>query len=99
MDVSHCQELSTSWLAARIYSYCCNSCCEPEFDLAQLGSRPDALDLPSTLGIRVPSPLAWGRNSVRELRAQRWHVLGDGGGGSILTPSHFFFVRARSGYQ
>ena len=63
---------------------------EPEFDPAQLESRHDALDSPSMLCIRVPSPLAWGRNSsVRELCAQRRHVLGDGGGGSILTASPF----------
>ena len=75
------------WLAARIYSYCC--CCEPEFDPAQLESRHDALDSPSTLGIRVTSPLAWGRNRVRELFAQRRYVLGDGGGGPIITASPF----------
>ena len=34
-----------------------------------LESRHDDLDSPSTLGIRVPSPLAWGPNGVRELRA------------------------------
>ena len=62
---------------------------EPEFDRAQLESRHDALDSTGTLGIRVPSPLAWGRNSVRELRVQRRHVLGDGGRGSILTASPF----------
>ena len=79
--VSHRQELPTS------SSYCC--CCEPEFDptLPLLQSRHDALDSPSTLCIRVPSPLAWGRNNVRELRAQARHVLGDGGRGSILTAS------------
>ena len=81
MDVSHRQEVSTS------SSCCCR--CEPEFDPAELKSRHDALDSPSTLGIRVPSPLAWGRNGVRELRAQRRHVLGDGGSGSILTASPF----------
>ena len=82
MDVSHRQEVSTS------SSCCCR--CEPEFDPAELKSRHDALDSPSTLGIRVPSPLAWGRNGVRELRAQRRHVLGDGGkGGSVLTASPF----------
>ena len=82
MGVSHRQELSTS------SSYCC--CCEPEFDPALLlliESRHDALDSPSTLCIRVPSPLAWGRNNVSELRAQMRHVLGDGGRGSILTAS------------
>ena len=83
--VSHHQELSTS------PSYCC--CCEPEFDPAPLliESRHDALDSPSTPCIRVPSPLAWDRNNVRELRAQRRHVLGDGGGGSILTASPFSY--------
>ena len=60
-----------------------------EFDIAQLESRYDALDSPSTLCIRVPPPLAWGRNSVRELREQKRHVLGDGGRGSILTASLF----------
>ena len=81
--VSHRQELSTS------SSYCC--CCEPEFDPALLliESRHDALDSPSTPCIRVPPPLAWGRNNIRELRAQRPHVLGDGGRGSILTASPF----------
>ena len=44
---------------------------------------------PSTPGVRVPAPLAWCRNDVRERRAQRRHVLGDGGGGSILTASPF----------
>ena len=85
MDVSHRQELTSS-------SYCC--CCEPEFDPVRLESRHDALDSPSTLGIRVPSPLAWGRNSVRELRALRRHVLSDGGGGSILTASPFSYSSA-----
>ena len=47
------------------------------------------LDSPSTLRIQVLLPLAWGRNSVRELRAQRRRVLGDVGGGSILTASPF----------
>ena len=80
MDVSHRQELPTS------SSYCC--CCESEFDPALLlKSRHDALDSPSTLCIPVPSPLARGRNNVRELRAQRRRVLGDGGRGSILTAS------------
>ena len=60
-----------------------------EFDPAQLESRYDALDSPSSLCIRVPSPLAWGRNSIRELRAQRLHVLGDGDCGSIPTASPF----------
>ena len=72
-------------------SYCC--CCEPEFDTALLliGSRHDALDSPSTPCIRVPSPLAWDRNNVRKLRAQRRHVLADGGRGSILTASPFSY--------
>ena len=85
MDVSHRQELSTS------SSYCW--CCEPEFDptLLVIESRHDALDSPSTRRIRVPSPLAWGRNNVRELRAQRRHVLRDGGRGSILTASPFSY--------
>ena len=59
------------WLAARVPAYLHYCCCKPEFDLAQLESRQDALQSPSTLGIRVPSPLTWGRNGVRELRAQR----------------------------
>ena len=72
VDVSHRQELTSS-------SYCC--CCEPEFDHALLllttESRHDALDSPNTPCIRVLSPLAWGRNNVRELhaeaaRAGRW---------------------------
>ena len=42
-------------------------------------------------GPRVLSPLASGRNNVRELRAQRRHVLGDGGRGSILTASPFSY--------
>ena len=80
--MSHRQELSTS------PSYCC-CCCEPEFDPVPLliESRHDALDSSSTPCIRVPSPLAWGRNSDRELRAQRRLVLGDGDRGSILTAS------------
>ena len=49
---------------------------------------------PSTLCIRVPSTLAWGRNNVRELRAQRRHVLRDDGRGSILTASPFSYSRA-----
>ena len=83
--VSYLQELSTS------PSYCC--CCEAEFDPALLliQSRHDALDSPSTPCIRVPSPLAWGRNNVRELRVQKRHVFGDGGRGSILTLSPFSY--------
>ena len=65
-----------------MYSYCC--CCESEFDPAQLESRHDDVDSPSTLGIHAPSPLACGRNSVRELREQRRHVLRDGSGGSCI---------------
>ena len=85
--MSHRQELSTS------PSYCW--CCEPEFDppLLLIESRHDALDSPSTPFIRVPSPLAWDRNNVRELRAQRRHVLGDGGRGSIQTASPFSYSR------
>ena len=77
--VSHRQELLTSPL------YCC--CCEPEFDpaLRLIERRRDALDSPSTPCMRVPSPLTWRRNNVRELCQQRRHVLGDGGRGSILT--------------
>ena len=69
--MSHLQQLATS------PTCCC--CCEPEFDpaLRLNESRHDALDSPSAPCIRVPSPLAWGRNNVRELRAQRRHVLGD----------------------
>ena len=74
MDVTHRQDLTKSGLQL-VYRY--------------TRSRHDALDSPSTRGIRAPSPLAWGRNSVRELRAQRRHVFGDGGGGSILTGSPF----------
>ena len=88
--VSYLQELSTS------PSYCC--CCEAEFDPALLliQSRHDALDSPSTPCIRVPSPLAWGPNNVREknvreLRAQRRHALRHGGRGSILTASIFSY--------
>ena len=71
--------------------------CEPEFDSAFLKSRQDALDFPSTLGIRVTSPLACGRNGVPELLAQKWHVLGDGGRGSILTASTFPSVQCDRG--
>ena len=49
------------WLAARIYSYRC--CCALVFYPAQLESQHDVLYSPSTLGIWVPSPLAWGRKS------------------------------------
>ena len=85
--VSHRQELSTS------PSYCC--CCEPEFGpTLLLETRHDAPDYASTLCIRVPSPLAWGRNNVRELRAKRRHGLRDDGRGSILTAS----PAVRSGY-
>ena len=75
--MSHRQELSTS------PSYCC--CCEPEFDPALLiiESRHDAPDSPSTRLIRVPSPLAWGRNNVRELHAQRRR--------SIITATPFSY--------
>ena len=88
VDASHRQEQSTS------SSYWC--CCGPEslilpYKLKE--SRHDALDSPSTPCIRVPSPLAWGRNNVRELRAQRRHVLEDGGRGSILTASPFSYSR------
>ena len=80
-NVSHRQELSTS------SSYCC--CCEPEFDpdLLLIESRHGALVSLSTPCTRVPSPLAEGRNNVRELRAQRRHGLGDGGRRSNLTAS------------
>ena len=89
--MSHRQELSTS------PSYCDG--CEPELDsaLQLIESLHDALVSPSTPFIRVPSPLAWGRNNVRELRAQRRHVLGDGGRGSILT-AYPFRTAVRSGY-
>ena len=89
--MSHRQELSTS------SSYCC---CEPEFDPALLliEGRHDALDSPSTLSIRVPLPLAWGRNNVRELRALRRHVLGGGGCLLILTASLFFVRQCDRGY-
>ena len=83
--VSHRQKLSTS------PSYCC--CCRPEFDPALLlliESRHDDLDSSSTPCIRVPLPLASGRNIGRELRAQRRHVLDDGSG-SILTVSPFSY--------
>ena len=69
-NVRHRLELSTS------SSYCC--CCEPELDstiLILLESRHDVPDSPSTLCIRVASPLAWGRNNLGKLRAQRRHVL------------------------
>ena len=87
VDLSHRQELSTS------SSHCC--CYEPEFDPALLliESRHDALDSPSTLCIRVPSPLAWGRINARELRAQRRHLLGDGGRSSILTALPFSLIQ------
>ena len=90
--VSHRQELSTS------PSHCCS--CEREYDPALLliESRHDALDSPSTLCIRVPSPLAWGRNNVRELRALRRHVLGGGGCLLILTASLFFVRQCYRGY-
>ena len=85
VDVSHGRELWTS------SSYTAVAVSLTEFDPAKLESRHDALDSPSTLCIRVPSPLAWGRNSVRELRAQRRHVLVDGGRGSIPMASHFSY--------
>ena len=74
--LSHRQELSTrsGWqlvygMLVLLLLLACES------DLTQLvESRHNVLDSPSTLGIRVRSPLAWGRNSVRELRAQRRHV-------------------------
>ena len=79
--MSHRQELSTS---SSYYCYC-----EPEFDHTVL--RRHALDSPSTLCIRVASPLALGRNKVRQLHAQRRHVLGDDGRGSVLTASPFSY--------
>ena len=83
--MSHRQQLSTC------SAYCC--CCEPEFDSAVLekANRHNALESPGTLCIRVPSPPTSGRNNPRELRAQRRHVLGDGGRGSILTASSFSY--------
>ena len=85
--VSHRHVLSTS------PSCCC--CCEPKFDPALLSTegRHDALpvDSPNTPCIRVPSPLACGRNNVRELRSQKRHVLGDGGGSSIRVASPFSY--------
>ena len=83
VDVSHGRELWTS------SSYTAVAVSLTEFDPAKLESRHDALDSPSTLCIRVPSPLAWGRNNVRELRAQKRHVLRDGGRSSILTACPF----------
>ena len=88
VDVSHRQSGVVDELIVLLFALTLT-----EFDSAQLESRHDALVSPSTLCIRVPSPLAWGRNSVRELRAQRWHVLGDGDCGSIVTASPFFFVQ------
>ena len=90
MDVSHRQELSTS------SSYFC--CCEPEFDLTLIvllireptrRSRfvEHALH-PGAVAARLES------NNVRELRAHRRHVLGDGGLGSILTASPFSYSSA-----
>ena len=94
-------ELSTmsSWQLVQRYTRTVLLLLWTEFDIAQLQSRHDARDSPRTLGIRVPPPLASGRDGVRELRAPRQHVLGDGGGGSILTASPFSFVRVWSGYQ
>ena len=77
MDAGHLvsrQELLTRsrWqLVYRISRCTAVCCCEPEFEIAQLESRHDALDSFGTLGTRVPSPFAWGRNGVREPRAQR----------------------------
>lgn len=89
----------------QLVSYSTRASVVLRFDSAQLfvGSRHDALDSPSTLGIQVPSPLGSGRNSVRELHAQRRHVLGDGGGGSMGVTYLFVLVRVfvyyvRSGY-
>ena len=75
--LSHRQELSTrsGWqlvygMLVLLLLLACES------DLTQLvESRHNVLDSPSTLGIRVRSPLAWGRNSVRELRVRRRHGL------------------------
>ena len=41
------------------------------------------------MSLRIRMPLARDRNNVRELPAQRRHVLGDSGRGSIVTPSPF----------
>ena len=83
-------ESSSGIVASSSYYRCC---CEPEFDptLLLIQSRHDALHSPGTLCIRVPSPPTSGRNNPRELRAQRRHVLGDGGRGSILTASSFSY--------
>ena len=73
-----------------VYGYTLTSfMCEPELNLAQLYGRRNALDSPGTPGIRVPSPVGWGRKSVRQLREQRRRVLGDSGGSSIITATHF----------
>ena len=82
--VSHRQEFSTT------RSSCC--CCEHEFypALLLIESRHDALDSPSTPCIRVPSPLAWGRNNVCELRARKRHLSGE--------RRHPFRTAVRRGY-
>ena len=90
VDVSHGRELWTS------SSYTAVAVSLTEFDPAKLESRHDALDSPSTLCIRVPSPLAWGRNNVGELRAEaarggRWWPCLDSHG---VT---FFFVQHNRG--
>ena len=82
--VSHGQELSTS------PSYCC--CCEPEFDPAPLLMPTRCSELaehamhPGAVAARSGS-----KQRPRELRAQRRHVLGNGGRGSILTASPFSY--------
>ena len=88
--VRHRQELSTSPSCT-----CCTCCCfAPELDPALLVmSRHDALDLPSTPCDLVPSPLAWGRNIVPELRAEaarvgRWWPWFDSNGVTLLVQQY-----------
>ena len=60
--------------------------------LLLLESGHDAPDSSSTLCIRVPSPVVWGRNSVLELRSQKRHAVANDGRGSILTSSPFSYI-------
>ena len=82
--------MDEAWLAARIpvYSYC--TAVAVSLSLILPAREPTrSLDSPSMLGIRGASPVAWDRNSVRELCRKRRDVLGDGGDGSILAASPF----------
>ena len=93
MGVSHGQELSTGFGWQLVNTRAAVAVSLSLTLSIYVESRHDALDSPSTLGIWVPSPVAWGRNIFRELRLQRRHALGDDGGGSLLTSASYRYDR------